>query len=678
MDDPKESEKSTVSRLVRWGETVFGCVFAWAVVMGLIQRGIDGYLLVIAAMVVMVWALLVSEALGHWLWRHRVWVAALGVLIAWLLIAGSYAYLRDLLAIAVAMLAVLAGFREGRCWVVSCWDRLRGGKGQVERFPTRARFAVCWLLLCWVLISAGDGLFESTPIPRRGSVVVPPSMPDEWNGVRVGLALSGGGYRAAMVHAGVLDMLGKLGVPVTNLSAVSGGSIIGAFVAAGGSPEDFAEAVRNGRFRFTRDLTWTSNAFRLPAPARLPWLDIDLWPFGSYSRLDVQANLFDRVLLRGVRADDTASLQGPALMLSMTDLRYGFTMGLTSDGMFLLGPIAWDKVQQSREDKTLGNRSDLPPVFYRAGVSVKLEGMERLARQVAISGAFPGAFPTTELRVSVPVPQTSQFAPQQMDLALTLADGGIRDNLGLNVLELANLVSRLPGSGQGNRTWSGDAPDARWQLDVILVSDGGKALQAAEELSAVGSVFRAMDLNGLETGALRRMSYRGEPPIVLLSALASLSLSPDTITSGHSADELRDRPSIFLNAGLVGDAILESLAQLVPDRAAAQSLVHRFRAAPKGAYFGAREVKERCASNNPHVRASRACARYALESLIGADLWQVLSAFRSKPTLEEVFSDQQARDIFRFGQYLVLLKANDIRESLNNAAARKKASRIGG
>ena len=51
------------------------------------------------------------------------------------------------------------------------------------------------------------------------------------DGKKIGLALSGGGYRAAAYHIGALRALHKLGVlnKVDYISSVSGGSIIAAY-----------------------------------------------------------------------------------------------------------------------------------------------------------------------------------------------------------------------------------------------------------------------------------------------------------------------------------------------------------------------------------------------------------------------------------------------------------------
>src|SRR5437867_1637895 len=57
------------------------------------------------------------------------------------------------------------------------------------------------------------------------------------------VALSGGGYRAALIHAGLLAYLKDQKVSIDVLSAVSGGSILGAAIAMGVTPTEFAKAL---------------------------------------------------------------------------------------------------------------------------------------------------------------------------------------------------------------------------------------------------------------------------------------------------------------------------------------------------------------------------------------------------------------------------------------------------
>jgi predicted acylesterase/phospholipase RssA len=64
----------------------------------------------------------------------------------------------------------------------------------------------------------------------RGEIVGEPPVTEEREHPKLGLALSGGGHRAAFFHIGVLARLAELGLlrPIQVISTVSGGSIVGA------------------------------------------------------------------------------------------------------------------------------------------------------------------------------------------------------------------------------------------------------------------------------------------------------------------------------------------------------------------------------------------------------------------------------------------------------------------
>jgi hypothetical protein len=654
----------TESRSAKAAWAVGGWVFAWLTLMAVIQRGFGGYLAVFVAMFAIVVLGLLSGAFSRWLWSVRAWVTVPAALAVWIWFAGSYSYIRDIVMILLATAATVLAFPTTRQWAWSLRARLRGMPGPHVALRTTARFQLCWLLLSWLLVSIADQWAEAGRIPIRGNVVAPASMPDPWKGLRVGLALSGGGYRAAMMHAGVLHELQQHGVPVTHLSTVSGGSIIGAFMAAGGAPSDFAEAVKRGRFRLTRDLTWTWNALRLPAPLHVPWLEIDAWPFGNFSRIDVQANLIDRVLLGGMPADDRAHLTGPELIVNMTDLRYGLSVGFTKDGVLLFGPIAHSYMQQFHQQAAI-TIHDLPyDIYYGPGTSANSGQLSKLSRRVALSGAFPGAFPNTEFDLSIPSVGGARASPP-LHLKLALADGGIRDNLGLNAMQMLDFSARTQGD-RTERGASGNPVDARWQLDLILVSDGGKALQAPSELSALGSISRAIDLNGLETGALRGIPNDGKPPIQMLSYLSSLTFSPELVVAGRTMDEFRDHPEAFL--ARIDDKTLLSIADLNPDQNAAKPVVSEFEKAQANPNRDRKSRSRDCVTGSSDPVVVFACARIKLERLVAGDIWQTTSVFRETPTLQDHFSANQADAIFRFGRYLVRLKWPCIRQKLDEAA----------
>jgi len=177
------------------------------------------------------------------------------------------------------------------------------GRGHQERRRERARRAVAW----------------------------------ESDGARpVAVALSGGGYRAAVVHAGLLWALDEAGVPIHYLSTVSGGSIVGATYALGWSPAEFRDHLKRSRPGLPNDL---ANFYPIFKQLVIP----------SYGSGDTYAAHFDRVYFHGGVLDDTGP---PVLILNAT--RY-------SDGR--------------RE------------AFWPGHAPT-----DRLARMVAASGAFPVAF----------------------------------------------------------------------------------------------------------------------------------------------------------------------------------------------------------------------------------------------------------------------------------------------
>jgi predicted acylesterase/phospholipase RssA len=477
-------------------------------------------------------------------------------------------------------------------------------------------------------------------------------MPTDYAGLRVGVALSGGGFRAAILHAGVLDELSEQGVPVTNLGTVSGGSIIGSFVAAGGSPRDFANAVRDGRFRLARDLLDLHNALRLPAPAELPFLRVKLWPLSDFSRRDVQANLIDRVLLGGLTARELPKLNGPSLMVCMTDLAYGLSVGAMTDGFLLAGPVTTR--------------------FFRQNEAIRLSGLESLAAQVAVSGGFPVAFPPLKIPATITVnPQPVSQSSRVEELALVLADGGIRDNLGLRLLEAADEHARNAPAESERSKWSGFSPGPEWRLDLILVSDGGKFLQADKNLGGLAAAMRAIDLTGIETGALRAISQTDALPKILLSTSSTLAPSPDGILMGYGLEAMRNNFYSFFRPAKFSDKLLRRFVALGPDQSRAEAAMQDYLKTRTGRDVNLNSVREHCLPRDGLRNASPECAWWSLVSAVGEDIWATVRAFMQKPTLEDTFTAEEVSSIYRFGQYLVLLHWNEIQERLDFAVQRK-------
>jgi predicted acylesterase/phospholipase RssA len=545
------------------------------------------------------------------------------LLVAWLAIAGSYSWLRDAVLIGSITLVLILSLRH----------RARSREGLFEGSAIvgllsalTIRAAFVWGLTCWIAASMADVVFRPPAQPLRGAVVAPPALRQSAASLRIGLAMSGGGYRAALVHAGVLQELAARGIPVTNIASVSGGSIIGAFVAHGGDPADFVDAVKHGRFRFKRELL---SAFALPR-----WI----FPFGHYSRRDVQAGLVRRVLL----ASQPGTAPRPALMLATTDLRHGLSVGVTGEGLMMAGPTT---------DR-----------FFRFGDAVEIDGLGDVADIVAVSGAFPGAFPAmhTAARLTV-VPEPLANSPDTRTMPLALVDGGVRDNLGVRLLQ--GIDQEVRGNGRTSLSWRGFKPSQDWALDLIIVSDGGQSFEVAERrLGLLAQVSRAIDLSGLETGILRPVMQSADLPVVSLSIAAEIGLAADaTIVQSATRPRTTVRRDYF-RPRLPDDPALAGMVELVPNREAARQALANYARTRGATPMNVGDLEKRC--QDPASRDAPECHWRTLADLILDDIDHVAAVFRRSATLEDQYSAADVDALTRLGRYFVLLKLAEIEEKL--------------
>ncbi|MGB9376394.1 MAG: patatin-like phospholipase family protein [Mycobacteriales bacterium] len=273
-------------------------------------------------------------------------------------------------------------------------------------------------------------------------------LPDEPAGRHgIALCLSGGGYRSALFHLGVLRRLDELGTltRVDTVSAVSGGSLLAAFLAdlapvwpADGRLPEFDSKVAPALRSFTKKNIRTMWVLRRAAP----------WNWGD-STVAVEG------LVR--RYEDITSLHlaelpaNPRYIFSATDLSWG---------------VNWVS-----ERARVGS--------YPAGYVQSSEWS--VARAVAASSCFPPAFE----------PMPVNLAPEQFHggherrerraaliAKLRLADGGLYDNLGLEPV------------------WKDHS--------VLLVSDGGATFDAAAVEGTFKTVGRYLAVQSRQASALRK------------------------------------------------------------------------------------------------------------------------------------------------------------------------------
>ena len=236
---------------------------------------------------------------------------------------------------------------------------------------------------------------------------------------RIGLALSGGGFRAAGFHLGVMRELQRLGLlaKLDLISCVSGGSIAGGTLAVNWA--DPAGALdKLDRYLRTKSIAVASVIGGV------------LDPFGS--RLDHLASTYDRDLYFGAKL--SALKNGPRVYFNATNLATG--------NLFFFVAGGGKPEEMGEHELGAAPASNFP-----------------ICRAVAASSAFPPVFPPLRLDPDV-------YPPGAAVEYVTLTDGGVYDNMGVNPLLRAK----------------------RNPLDYMIVSDGGKPFANEERPTESGAI----------------------------------------------------------------------------------------------------------------------------------------------------------------------------------------------
>jgi NTE family protein len=260
--------------------------------------------------------------------------------------------------------------------------------------------------------------------------VAPRTEPVTHSRPRIGLALSGGGFRATVFGLGALRALHDRGVldDVTVVSGISGGSLLAAIWAYG--PESFADFDSTVTSLATTGLHWEI-ARRAAAPRAVLAGVASLTravagkPFGG-QRTSTRAEALVQALAArpfGQRLLRDVTRPGLATVLSATDLATGNAVRFGSEVSSL---------------SSIGDITDPVPV----------------ADAVAASAAFPALLPHLNRTYTF-----SRRDGTQERRALLMTDGGVYDNLGLTPL--------LP-----QRSAAHTSPV--YDLDFIIAVDAGQ------------------------------------------------------------------------------------------------------------------------------------------------------------------------------------------------------------
>jgi predicted acylesterase/phospholipase RssA len=614
-------------------------------------------------------------------------VAVSGVL-AVLYTVGSYSWLLDLAALAAAAVVVAL--------VSEAWIRTRPlvGLGPSRRWPMSSgastAIAIGFVVVWWIVLTAADTFVMRTAARRDWSSdpsTCPEGLTRADSGTvrppRVAVAVSGGGYRAALFHAGVLAGLECIRIPVNALSTVSGGSIIGAYYAVGGEPHAFRSMAAAGLFNVKRELLHIDNAFRFARSVLAQVIGRD-HPDTRFTQTEVQASLLDRLLYRGLRMVDLDSLGDPRLLVNVTDLVSSERIALGPRGA--LESISHDPV--NRQD--YANPTGLVGWYgdfgvFREASADKWPANEPLARIVAASGAFPGAMRP----VAAFVPRESPLDSTTTGGWYVLADGGIADNTGLATVRDAiglareysvygRCMSALPGRQNekfdrdrcGEQPWGTSSALEPWLVDMVVMSDGSAMTKASTPTTTLAELGRTADVMYRMSGPQRPASDDTtfvQAPVLLISPKAfqrggddsvfwSNALESTSLGDVHSGYRMLQLWSFNLDV-----ATIRFMVEQMPeaDRARANEALRTAEAEGRireGTWHGAND------SSQPPTQAEQ-----TLHDLLKAELRRRIAVFATTSTLRDQFDAGTADSLFLLGKYLVLINRHALQAQVGRA-----------
>jgi len=283
---------------------------------------------------------------------------------------------------------------------------------------------------------------------------------------KVGLALSGGGYRAAAFHLGTLKKLNELGIlkNIDVISTISGGSIIGAFYAMNKENFDlftrqFEEVLKKNliiraclSFRFLwRALLLLGSIFIFAImTCSLSWTIIYIlclaiitfiFFYKIFPTTRIIKKLYDSIIYKKKRLNELPEF--PKLVINATNLDTGTMFSYTRTKSF---------------DTTYKYLYNIDPDFDTSKFTI--------AKAVACSTAVPYAFSPTVLKFEV---------RENVIIKPKLVDGGVYDNQG---------IYRLAGN------------NSEYKTDIVIVSDASapfvKKYYGINPLPVLGRIMSVM------------------------------------------------------------------------------------------------------------------------------------------------------------------------------------------
>jgi NTE family protein len=300
----------------------------------------------------------------------------------------------------------------------------------------------------------GEHMNGSDALPATGAQIVQAAEQFRWDNNKfeagIGIAASGGGFRAMLFHVGAFSRLAELGLLASakRISGVSGGSIATGFLALVGDGlkqtgfQNFKQIYVEPMLAFSRTKIDVLDAIT----GKLPWTSASAEVAKSY----------DQYLFNNKTLQDLPTI--PDFVFCATNLQTGVLWRFSKPyaGDYVVGRLAAPKL--------------------------------RIAQAVAASSAFPPVLSPMELKLPdgsftnwpsgpgpLPDAEASKFRQR-----ILLTDGGVYDNHGLEPL-----IKRFA---------------------TLLVSDGGAPFDRTSDLNIdwISQLRRVLDVSDNQVRALRR------------------------------------------------------------------------------------------------------------------------------------------------------------------------------
>ena len=228
-----------------------------------------------------------------------------------------------------------------------------------------------------------------------------------------GLALSGGGFRATLFHLGAIRRLNEMAMlpEITQVSAVSGGSIIAGLMAARWSRFSFHNGVATNFDDEITEPIWSFCSRNIERMAVA---------FGLFTGVWKLAHSYRKHLVGSLTLGDLPDQ--PKFVFNATHIETGRNCTLSRDGLhtWRLGDIALPDLALS---KAVAASSACPPWFPPLVLDMD-----------------PSAFVKTE-------EYTDLFHRDDLKRKVSLTDGGAYDNLGIHSIRNFPVVLVSDGSG---------------------------------------------------------------------------------------------------------------------------------------------------------------------------------------------------------------------------------------